>query len=60
MKKQDVQNALTKDVIDWLCYHCWREYERACKKSKHAEKQILREIGWMKDELEKRAKKGGY
>ena len=60
MRKQDIQNASTKDVIDWLCYHCWRKYEQACQKSKHAGKQILREIGWMKDELEKRAKKGGY
>ncbi|MBQ6596680.1 MAG: hypothetical protein IJH79_03920 [Lentisphaeria bacterium] len=60
MRKKDIRNASTRNVIDWLCYHCWREYERACRKSEAAGKKILKEIGWMKDELEARAKKGGY
>ena len=52
--------AIVLKDVDWLCYHCWREYERACRKSNAAGKKILKEIGWMKDELEKRAKIGGY
>lgn len=60
MTKKDVLNATTQDILDWLCYYCWRKYDEACRKGENAKKKIEKEIKWMKDELEKRAKTGGF
>lgn len=60
MRKKEITNGTTQDILDWLCYHCWRKYDEACRKGENAKKKIEKEIKWMKDELEKRAKTGGF
>ncbi|MBR2508860.1 MAG: hypothetical protein IKB71_03855 [Lentisphaeria bacterium] len=60
MTKKDVLNATTQEILDWLCYHCWREYDKACRKGENAQKKIENEIKWMKEELLRRAQTGGF
>ena len=60
MTKKDVLNATTQEILDWLCYHCWREYDKACRKGENAQKKIENEITWMKEELLRRAQTGGF
>lgn len=57
MLKRDITNASTADILDWLCYHCWREYNRACKKGEREKQRVYKEIGWMRDEILKRCSK---
>lgn len=54
LKQKEIKEAKTADLIDWLCYACWREYDLACRKSETAKKQKEKEIVRMKNELEKR------
>lgn len=60
MTKKDVLNATTQEILDWLCYHCWRKYDEACRKGENAKKKIEKEIKWMKEELLRRAQTGGF
>ena len=60
MRKKEITNATTQDILDWLCYYCWRKYDEACRKGENAKKKSETEITWLKDELEKRAKTGGF
>ena len=60
MRKKEITNATTQDILDWLCYYCWRKYGEACRKGENAKQKIEKEIKRMKDELEKRAKTGGF
>lgn len=57
LKQKEIRAASTRDLLDWLCYACWREYDAACKTSEAAQKRKEKEISWMKNELEKRTKK---
>ena len=57
LKQQEIRAASPRDLLDWLCYACWREYDAACKTSEAAQKRKEKEISWMKNELEKRTKK---
>ena len=50
MRKKEITNATTQDILDWLCYHCWRKYDEACRKGENAKKKIEKEIKWMKEE----------
>ena len=54
LKRKEITEAKNTDLIDWLCYACWWEYDRACKQSETARKQKEKEIAWMEAELEKR------
>lgn len=57
LKQKEIRAASTRDLLDWLCYACWREYDAACETGEVAQKRKEKEIAWMKSELQKRAGK---
>lgn len=57
LKQKEIKSATTRDLIDWLCYACWREYDPACRQGEKAKFRKEKEISWMKAELERRTKK---
>ena len=54
LKKKEIAEARTRELIDWLCYACWREYDPAYRRGEKAKARKEKEIAWMKSELEKR------
>ncbi|OQA82044.1 MAG: hypothetical protein BWY31_03453 [Lentisphaerae bacterium ADurb.Bin242] len=48
LTKKEIHEARTCDLIDSLCFACWREYDRACTQGKRAKANKDREIGWIK------------
>ena len=46
-----------QDLIDVLCYTCWREYNKACQSGEVAQRKCERDIEMMKKEIERRMSK---
>lgn len=55
MTKKEIEAASNEDLLDWLCYACWREYTIACQNGK--EKAVERKIFMLKEEIERRMSK---
>jgi hypothetical protein len=54
MTKKELEAATDADLVDWLCYACWREYNSACRRGDA--RAVERKISMLKEEIEKRMK----
>lgn len=55
MTIKEIQAMSDQDLVDALCYACWREYNSACRNG--GEKKVVRKIVMFKEEIERRMTK---
>ena len=55
MTIKEIQAMSNQDLVDVLCYACWREYNSACRNGN--EKKVMRKIAMLKEEIERRMAK---
>lgn len=51
MTKKEIQQTSDYDLVQLLCYTCWRKYNAACKEGESAQRKCEKEIMMMKEEI---------